>query len=246
MVFGSLRERQDFLQNTFGIPSRLSINSFIFLFEKGGFFSYIYNSIIVLGGTLALTIFLSATTAYGIGRFDFRYKSGMRAYFLLGLMFPVQLTVIPLFSVMRGLGLVNNPLSVILVLSAGISMPVLIMTSFFANLPRSLHESAWIDGAGEWRIFFQIMFPLASPVVLTASIIIAIQTWNQFFLPLIFLQSESVKTVPLAIAKYTSRMVSFIDLAFAASVVSTLPVIVLFFIFSRRVLDGVTTGALKE
>ncbi|WP_313558932.1 carbohydrate ABC transporter permease, partial [Ruminiclostridium cellobioparum] len=138
-----------------------------------------------------------------------------------------------------------NHTSVILILSAGISMPVFMLTDFFANLPNEIYEAAIIDGAGEWKTFYKIMFPMAKPIVFSICIIMSVQVWNQFFMPLIFLQSEAYKTIPLIIVKYTKNLLSTMDLAMAASVLSTVPILIIFVIFSERILEGVATGGVK-
>lgn len=124
-------------------------------------------------------------------------------------------------------------------------MPVFMLTDFFANLPNEIYEAAIIDGAGEWKTFYKIMFPMAKPIVFSICIIMSVQVWNQFFMPLIFLQSEAYKTIPLIIVKYTKNLLSTMDLAMAASVLSTVPILIIFVIFSERILEGVATGGVK-
>jgi raffinose/stachyose/melibiose transport system permease protein len=143
------------------------------------------------------------------------------------------------------LHLLNSPWSVIWILSAGISMPVLLLTVFFAKMPSEIYESALLDGATEWKIFYRIMFPLASPVIFSICIIMSVQIWNQFFMPLIFLQSEEKKTVPLIVMKYTGNLMLSMDKALVASVLATVPILILFVVFSEKILDGVASGAVK-
>jgi raffinose/stachyose/melibiose transport system permease protein len=102
-----------------------------------------------------------------------------------------------------------------------------------------------MDGASEWTTFYKVMFPLASPVVFSICIIMSVQIWNQFFIPLIFLHSEAKKTVPLMIMKFTQNLMYTMDLAMVGSVVATVPILILFFIFSERILDGVASGGVK-
>ena len=124
-------------------------------------------------------------------------------------------------------------------------MPVLLLTDFFAKLPGEIYEASVIDGAGEWKTFYKVMFPMATPVVFSICITMSVQVWNQFFIPLIFLQKENLKTVPLVIVKYTMKLLNTMDMAMAASVMSTVPILILFIIFSEKILDGVTSGAVK-
>ncbi len=245
MMYHSLRPRQDILSNTFGKPEKLSLDNYIKLIVKDHFFRYFGNSVMILAVSLALLVFISSITAYGIARYRFKGRKFLRVYFLVGLMFPIQLGIVPVFQIMKNLNLINHPLSVILVSAANISMPVFMLTDFFAGLPREIYEASLIDGAGEWMTFRKIMFPMASPIVFSVCITVSVQIWNQFFLPLIFLQKDVAKTVPLLVVKYTGKLINTMDLAMAVSTLSTIPILLLFLVFSQKILDGVTAGGVK-
>lgn len=245
MMYHSLRPRQDILSNTFGKPKSLSLDNYIKLIIKDDFFRYFGNSVIILAVSLFLLVFISSITAYGIARYQFKGKKFFRIFFLVGLMFPIQLGIVPVFQIMKGLNLINSPLAVILVSAANISMPVFMLTDFFSKLPKEIYEAAVIDGAGEWLCFRKIMFPMASPIVFSVCITVSVQIWNQFFLPLIFLQKDAAKTLPLLVVKYTNKLINTMDLAMAVSTLSTIPILILFIIFSRKILDGVTSGGVK-
>lgn len=245
MMYHSLRPRQDILSNTFGKPGKLSFDNYVRLIAKDHFFRYFGNSVMILVISLGLLVFISSITAYGIARYQFKGRKFFRIYFLIGLMFPIQLGIVPVFQIMKSLNLINNPLSVILVSAANISMPVFMLTDFFARLPKEIYEASVIDGAGEWLTFRKIMFPMASPIVFSVCITVSVQIWNQFFLPLIFLQKDAAKTLPLLVVKYTGKLINTMDLAMAVSTLSTVPILILFIIFSQKILDGVTAGGVK-
>ena len=245
LVFQSLRPKSDVLSKTFSWPENWTLHNYARLFKDGNFHIYLWNSVVILALSLAVVVLLSSMAAYGIGRYEFKLKRTMTIYFLLGLMFPVQLGIVPIFLIVRSLGLIDTHLSVILVMAAGMSMPVFLLTTFFAKLPNEIYESAKMDGAGEWTTFLRIMFPLASPVVFSICIIMSVQIWNQFFVPLIFLQSERNKTIPLMIMKYTNNLIYNVDMALVASVTATIPILIGFFLFSQRILEGVAQGGVK-
>lgn len=245
MTYQSFRPKKDLLSATFAWPKQLTFDNFHKLFVDAGFFTYLFNSFLILILALLIVVMLSTMVAYGIGKFNFKFKSGLLLYFLIGLMFPVQLGIVPIFLLIRDMGLLNTQLAVILVLASGLSMPVFLLTTFFAKLPHDLYESAKIDGAGEWRTFRSVMFPLASPVTFSICIIMSMQIWNQFFVPLIFLQSEKNRTIPLMIMKFTNNILHNIDLALAGSVMATIPLLILFFVFSGRIIEGVASGGVK-
>ncbi|QGQ99780.1 carbohydrate ABC transporter permease [Paenibacillus psychroresistens] len=245
MVYNSFRSKSDLLSNTFGKPRGLSLKTYGVMFKEQHFHMFFFNSVFILVASLAIIVLFSSMVAYALGRFKFRLNGTMQIYFLLGLMFPAQLGVLPVFLLMKSMHLLNSPWSVIWILSAGISMPVLLLTVFFAKMPSEIYESALLDGASEWKIFYRIMFPLASPVIFSICIIMSVQIWNQFFMPLIFLQSEEKKTVPLIVMKYTGNLMLSMDKALVASVLATVPILLLFIIFSEKILDGVASGAVK-
>lgn len=245
LFYNSLRTKSDFLSNTYGVPDSLTFSNYVKIIVDNEFFHYFFNSVVILMVSLVLVILISSMTAYGIARYSFRLKKATRVFFLIGMMFPAQLSVIPLFIVMKNLSLVDNPISVILISASGISLPVFMLTNFFARLPQEIYEAAVVDGAGEWRVFFQIMFPMASPAVMSICITASIQIWNQFFIPLIFLQSDKYKTVPLLVTKYTGNLLRNIDMAFTGSVLATVPILIVFIIFSKRIIEGITAGAVK-
>ncbi|GGD93833.1 carbohydrate ABC transporter permease [Paenibacillus nasutitermitis] len=245
MTYQSLRPKSEILSKTFGLPDTLSFGTYARLFSEGHFHIYFMNSVIIVCISLLIVVMLSSMVAYGIGRFQFRFKKGLLIYFLLGMMFPVQLGIVPIFIIIRSMGLLDTHAAIILILSAGLSMAVFLLTVFFQRLPKEIYESAKVDGAGEWTTFMRVMFPLASPVVFSICIIMSVQIWNQFFVPLIFLQSEANKTIPLMIMKYTTNLLYTVDLALGASVISTVPILIAFFFFSKRIMDGVAAGGVK-
>lgn len=245
MMYQSLRPKRDVLSKTFGKPQTLNLDSYVKLITKENFFRFFGNSVLILAASLLLLVFLSSLTAYGIARYRFKGRNICRAFFLLGMMFPAQLGVVPIFQIMKNLGLINNPLSVILISGTNISMPVFMLTNFFERLPQEIYEAAIIDGAGERTAFRKIMFPMASPAIFAVCITSSVTIWNQFFMPLIFLQRDSLKTIPQPVTKYTNNIMNTMDLALASSTLSTIPILILFFIFSSKILDGVTAGGVK-
>jgi len=245
ILYNSFRPKKDILTNTLGLPSGFTLDNYKKLLVDDKFLRFFLNSVIILVASLILIVIISSLTSYGIARYKFKLNKAVRIYFLIGLMFPSQLGIVPIFLLMSKLNLVDNLLSVIIISASGISMPVFMLSNFFAKLPEEIHEAAIIDGAGEWTTFYKIMFPMASPVVFAVCITVSVQIWNQFFLPLIFLTSEKYKTVPLIVMKYTKNLFITVDSAMAVSILSTVPILILFIIFSNRIIEGVTAGAVK-
>jgi raffinose/stachyose/melibiose transport system permease protein len=245
MIYNSLRGRSDFLSNTFALTTDLSVGNYVSIVTKDHFFRYFFNSVLILAGSIALSVVLSSTVAYALGHYVFKFRKFWRSYFIIGLMFPVQLGIVPVFILMKDIGLIDTYLSVIAICGASISMSVFLLTSFFAGLPAEIYEAAVLDGAGEFRTFAQIMFPLATPVVFSMSILTAANIWNQFFVPMIFFRSDDKKTLPLLVIKYTKKLLITADSAFAVSILIVIPVLILFSVFSKKILSSIAEGGVK-
>ncbi|MDT2833530.1 carbohydrate ABC transporter permease [Vagococcus carniphilus] len=245
LFYNSFRTKSDVMTNTLGKPTGFTAENYIRVFVNESFARYFMNSIIILFFAVVLLVFLSSFVAYGLGRYKFRGNKFLRIFFLIGMMFPVQLGIVPIFLMIKGVGLIDSYVSVILILGTAISMPVLMLTEFFSKLPNEIYEAATLDGAGELTIFFRIMFPMAQPVIFSVCLISSVSIWNQFFIPLVFLQSDAKKTVPQLVVKFTGNLFNNMDSALAASVLSTIPILLLFVFFSKKVLSGFMGGAVK-
>jgi raffinose/stachyose/melibiose transport system permease protein len=195
---------------------------------------------------VGLGIFVAALTAYGIARYRFKGKTLLTTYFLIGLMFPIQLGVLPIFVILRSLRLTDSLLGLVLVYTADMSFFVFVFSKFFQDLPNSLYQSAKIDGAGEFRIFLQIMMPLAKPVIATMGLVKMVLIWNDFYLPLIILARRNVRTVTLALFYYLSDFFANWHLVFTAVTLALIPILILYALFQRQLIEGITAGAVKE
>lgn len=245
-VLNSFKTKGDLIKNTFGIPTEFTLESFKKVLTQDHFVRYFLNSIILTLGGISLLIFLASMTAYGLSRYKFKMKGAVQTYFMLGLMFPIQLGLLPLFIILRSLGLLNNLLGLILLYGAGMSFPVFVFSKFFSTIPAALEESARLDGAGEFTIYWKIILPICKPVLATIALINSVTIWNDFYMPLVFLSKASVRTLTLGVYKYMESFLKNWNYAFAAVVVTLIPVILLYFMFSKQIVAGLTGGAVKE
>ena len=207
-----------------------------------------WNSIYVSTVSMLVTVVISALAGYGLGRLSFIGKPYVYALILIGLTIPLQIALIPLFVNMRWLGLMNTPLALIGPYTAfGLAFGTYIMKAFFEELPRELEEAARIDGATDFRIFWQIMLPLTRPALATISIFLFLQNWNEFLFALTFITESSMRTLPTGIyALISSEFYGNYGLLAAALVLFSLPVLILYFIFQQQFIEGLTAGALKH
>ena len=248
VFMGSMKTNEELLTNIWGLPKSIYLENFKKVFVDDGFFRYMLNSFLVLAGGLFGAVALSTTVSYGLARFDFKGKKLLTFYFMIGLMFPVQLGIVNLSRVVNGMKLGNSLLGIILIDSAAISMSVLILRGFYHSIPDSLSEAAKIDGAGEFTIFARVILPLLKPAMGAVIPMLAIQYWNDFFIPMVFLTRDEKKTMPIAVMKSSlgeHTDYSKMSILFTVIAVSILPIMILYLVFSKKIIAGITAGAEK-
>lgn len=246
MIVSSFKETGDIFTDPFGLPSNPSFEAYRTAWDIGNFSSYFWNSVFVTVTSVAIILLVGSMAAYPIGRYEFRGRGFLYVYFLSGLMLPIKLGIVPLFFLMTSLGLYDTRLSLILVYAAsGVPFTVFILAAFFRTLPRELEEAAKIDGAGEFRIYWQIMVPLIRPALATVAIFNFIQFWNDFFFPLILIQTDELRTIPVGLTNFFGTYQNDWALIFAGLTIASLPLILLFLVASKQIIRGLTAGATK-
>lgn len=247
IFISSFKTNTDIFSGPWGFPHKFVVSNYVKLVNDG-FLKYYLNSFIIMITAIVVILVFSSFAAYGLGKFSFKGNRFLRNYFLIGLMFPVQLGIIPLFNLMKSLHLINSLLSVILIYSAGLSIPIFIMTNFLQSIPDAMRESAKIDGAGELRIFLKIFFPMMKPAIGALIPLNAVGLWNDFFIPLVFLSNEQVKTVPLGLMQYFTGKgfdITKIGLVFTAVSLSIIPMLIIYLFGSSKIIGGLTQGTIK-
>jgi raffinose/stachyose/melibiose transport system permease protein len=245
-VLSSFKTKSDLVNNTLGFPQSFTLDNYEQVLLKDKFWVYFINSTVLAVGGVALLLFISSMAGYGLSKFRFKGRSGLRTYFLMGLMFPIQLGILPLFVMLRTLDLTNNLFGLILLYAANMSFAVFVFSNFLRTVPDALIECARIDGASEFRIYRKIILPMSRPVLSTVGLISFVTMWNDFYMPLVFLTKENVRTLTLGVYRYMNNFLENWHLVFAAVTVALVPVIVVFFLFSNQIIAGLTGGAVKE
>jgi raffinose/stachyose/melibiose transport system permease protein len=202
--------------------------------------------VLITSCTLLGLIVCGAMAAYPLARFTGPWSQRTYLYFVAGLIVPIQLGLFPLYKEMHDLELINTYHGVILLYIA-INLPFVIFlyTGFIKTVPRELEEAALLDGAGPMQTFWMIVFPLLRPVTATVAITSTLSIWNDFFIPLIFLQRDGMQTLPLAIYNFVGQFNNNWSLIFASVIISSLPLIVLFLILQRYFIKGIAAGAVR-
>ena len=246
MVMGSIKPSVDFLRNppTF-LPSTVTGDNFSRLFDQLDFPRFFFNSsVIALVVTVGNLVFCPML-GYALAKLNWRGKRVIMALVLATLMVPAGITLIPNFILMSSLGLVNTYPGLILPFLAG-PFGVFLMRQFMLGVPNELLEAARIDGANEFRIFWTVVMPLATPVLATLGILTFLGNWNSFIYPLVMAQEPGMYTLPVALATFaTGQYQADHGMLMAGSVVLVAPVLIIFILFQRWITEGIATTGLK-
>src|SRR5919107_2687021 len=247
MVFlGSFKTVPEFFSTPYGLPQAFDPFNYVKAWDEANLQRATLNSLFAtILGVLFSTI-LASLAAYGLARYTFALRMPLRLLFVGGLVVPVQLIIIPIFVMFRQAGLLGNIWSLVLVYSVlGIPLAVLVMTGFFAALPRDLEEAARIDGASHFEVFWRIMLPLTRPAIAAVVILNGVWMWNDFFLGFILLTKPDAMTLPVAIMAFRGTFSTEWGLIFASVTVSALPVVIAYLLLSRQFIAGLTAGSVK-
>ena len=230
----------------FGHLDGFHLRNFATAWSEGHFSSYLRSSAIVTVSVVAAATVLSVLAGYAFGMMRFRGRQALFYLFLLGLMVPLEATIVPLYYDLRDLSLTDTYWSLILP-QAGVSVAfgTFWMRAYFRSVPRSLVEAARLDGASSWSALWRVVLPSGRPAVVTMMVLVFMWTWNEFLLALVMVSDESLRTAPLGLAFFQGRNTSDFALLAAGSVIVALPVVVLYVFLQRHFIRGMLSGAVK-
>lgn len=235
----------------FEIPPRLwpaewTLRNYTAALGTDMFGLYFVNSLIVAVASTGATLLVSSLLAYAFARLQFPGKEMLFNLFLVGMMIPPVMLIIPQFLVASWLGLLNNLLGLILVyITMNLSLQTFLLRGFFEGIPRDLEEAAVIDGAGHWTIFWRIILPLSRPGLAVVAIFTFLYSWDEFPWAHVAIKETAKRTLPIGIALFQSAHLTEWGQVFAASIVALVPVVLLFAFFQRYFIRGITTTGLK-
>ena len=242
----SIRETNDFARTPFKLATDPYWANFSSVWQDGDFAIYLKNSIIVTGGSLILILICALGAGFVLGRYEFKGHSFIMAFVLSGMLVPAKLAILPLFIQLKWMHLLNSHIGLILVYAAGaLPAAIFIMSGFFRSLPADLDNAARIDGASEFQLLRRILIPLVRPGMSIVAIYSAIPIWNDFFLPLVFLQDPEKKTIMQGLTIFFGQYSSQWGVLFAGLTMAALPLIVLYLVLSEQFIKGLTAGAVK-
>jgi raffinose/stachyose/melibiose transport system permease protein len=231
---------------TFGEPSGFHPGNFAIAWDEGNFSSYLRSSLIVAVAVVATSTLLSIPAGYAFGMMRFRGEQALFYLFLLGLMVPLEATIVPLYYDFRDLALTDTYAALILP-QVGVSLAfgTFWMRAFFRSVPRSLVEAARIDGSSAWSTLWRVLLPTARPAVVTMMVLIFMWTWNEFLLALVMVSDEGLRTAPLGLAFFQGRNTTDFALLAAGAVIVATPVVLLYVFLQRHFIRGMLSGAIK-
>ena len=226
------------------LPSRPTLEHYRALFTRLDVGRYFLNSTAIAGSVTLVSLFCNSMAGYALAKLRFRGRRRLGTLLLAGMVVPPQVAMLPLFLLMRELGLVNSYLGVGLPTFAGI-LSIFLVRQYVAALPDELLDAARVDGASELRIYWSIVLPLARPILATLATFTFLNIWNDFLWPLVVLTDAEMHTLPVALASLAGEHAQDTELMMAGSVVTVLPVLVLFLLLQRHYIEGVTAGSVK-
>jgi N-acetylglucosamine transport system permease protein len=248
VLMSSFKTSSEIFASPFALPQHWSFVNYVNAWTTAGIGSFFLNSVVVVSGALIVTMLFGSMSAYVLGRFSFPGSRALYYLMLAGLTFPIFLAIVPLFFVLRGIGLLNTLPGLILTYAAfAFPFTVFFLYAFFRSLSKSIAEAAAVDGAGEWRIFFQIMLPMARPGLATVAILNFVGLWNQFLLPIALNTNPDNYVLTQAMASFASQAGYSVDFGalFAAVVITVVPVLIVYLIFQRQLQGSVSQGTNK-
>lgn len=247
VVFSAFKSAPELLKNPFGIPEVWRWENFAEAWQVGRVGSYLGNSVIYTAAIVAGVVALSTAAGYALALLPLPGRDGILVLFMLGLMVPFQSFMIPLYYLLRDIHLLETYWAFILPgIAFRLPFGIFLMRGFFRGLPGDLADAARVDGANEWQVFRQVMLPLAGPGLAAQVIFQFVWAWREFLMPLVFVQSETLRPVSTGIMFFFGRFTSQRDLIAAGVVIAMVPMVVIYLILQRRFIEGITAGALKS
>ncbi|AKI97391.1 carbohydrate ABC transporter permease [Kosmotoga pacifica] len=246
MISNSFKTMRDIYLKPFSLPTNPSLKNFVDAWNQAGIGRGYLNSIIIAGSAVVGIVIISSLFAYAISKYEFKGRRFLFIYSMLGLAFPARLAIIPIYLLLRDLHLTNSRLGLIIIyIAVNIPFSIFLLKNFIDGVPNELSEAARIDGANPLQIYRHVVLPLIKPAISIVSIVSFVNVWNDFFFPLIFINDRSKATITLAVSIFFGEYANRWNLLFTSLTLAVAPTIILFLIFSKQFIAGMTQGAIK-
>ena len=246
MVLSSFKTNSEIFTTPFSLPTQVDFTQWAVAWDVGNISRYALNSVIVTTVSVLAILGLSSAAAFAFSRYRFRGAGLMLGLLSLGLILPLQSYFIAQSTMFTRLELTDTYWALIVPYTAmGLPLATYLLKVYLDALPEELFEAARIDGAGDFRIYTVLALPLLKPGLATVAVFSALSCWNEFLLALLYIQDDSLKTIPTGLLAFSSRYVTDYSLLFSALSIITLPMIAVYVVFNRQITEGITAGSLK-
>jgi raffinose/stachyose/melibiose transport system permease protein len=245
LFFTALKSANDFAQNgTFSLPQTVELSNFAKAWDIG-IRTYFMNSLVLTLIKVPTGVFICSLAAFALTKMRLRGAQVIFTIFVLGLVVPMQMTLVPLTTLYRHLGLIDSlPGLFFLYLGFGLPLGILILRGYFRSIPDEMIEAAFIDGCSWWDVYWRIVMPVSQPAIVSLLILDGISTWNEFILAQIFIRTQTNRTLPLGVVQFSTEFSTAYELLAAGQIITIMPLILLYLFFQRYFVHGMA-GAIK-
>ena len=246
LIYSSLKEKAEFYHSPIALPENPSIDHYISILSKSDFLKWLFNSFRTSALSLFFILLLGFTIGYILSRYRFRGRNLLYAYFLIGMLIPVHALMVPMYVMFTRTGLNDQWFTLILPYTA-LSLPiaVFLVESYVKSIPTEIEEAAAIDGCSRLRTIYTIVMPMCRPILITIGIIQFFYIWDEFTFSLILIDSQELMTIPVGLTLSKGQFSTDYPRMMTAMVLAILPTMVIYFIFSKRIIKGMVAGAVK-
>ena len=246
ILISSFKTNAEILDSALSLPANWSFDGFVNAFKLSPLHKFYINSLIISISSTILNVFFVGMAAYVLARFEFKYKNVILLVLSLSLLLPMTSLIHPVYMTIKKIGLYDTKMGLILVYTAlGLPSSLYILRSYFLSIPKSIEEAAYVDGAGFFRTYVEIIIPIAKPGLATAAVLQFLLAWNEFLYAVVLTNSQSNRTIPVALSYFTSQFSFNYTAMFAAIVMVSIPSIVAYVILQEQVVSSLTAGSVK-
>lgn len=246
MLYSSLKEESEFKQNLLSLPTQLHFENYQTAVKTGRMDTAFVNSVLVSVTAVVILLLIAFLAGTIFGRYVFKGKKLLYTMFLMGMLIPVHSLLVPVFIELKTFSLNNNRFVLALIYAAfGLPKAIFLMTTYASTIPRELEEAAIIDGGNTHDVFFRIFLPISKPILSTITILSFLDAWNEFPFSLVLMGKPELKTLPIALTYFTGQYSVDYTPMMAGLAIATLPVVIVYFIFHKKIMEGMVAGAVK-
>ncbi|AHK46709.1 MULTISPECIES: carbohydrate ABC transporter permease [Ensifer] len=247
MIYSTFKTNKEFMRSVWSLPTSFSLDAYVGAWSGGALGGYAVNSLLIMAGATVLTVAVSTLAGYALAVYRPRWMPAVELSLTAAMAIPAYVALVPLVVMLRGAGLLDTHMGVVLPTAAfNVPVTIFIMQAFFNTLPRELFDAARMDGASEWSIFARVALPIARPAMFTAAIVNMIWVWNDFLFPVVFINNPARKTLPVGLTDFVGEHITNYPVMLAAILIAAIAPLVLFIFFERQITAALLGGAVKE